>query len=48
MTGAALKARIEGKTGYDLTNLSISVVADLPMTPTGKISKSELAARIAA
>jgi acyl-coenzyme A synthetase/AMP-(fatty) acid ligase len=48
VTGAALKARIEGKTGYDLTNLSISVVADLPMTPTGKISKSELAARIAA
>jgi acyl-CoA synthetase (AMP-forming)/AMP-acid ligase II len=47
-TGAALKAGIEGKTAYDLTLLSISVVADLPMTPTGKISKSELAARIAA
>jgi acyl-coenzyme A synthetase/AMP-(fatty) acid ligase len=48
VTAAALHAGIADKTGYDLAQLSISVVADLPMTPTGKISKSELAARMAA
>jgi acyl-CoA synthetase (AMP-forming)/AMP-acid ligase II len=48
VTAAALKSGIDGKTAYDLTPLSITVVAALPMTPTGKISKSELAARFAA
>jgi acyl-CoA synthetase (AMP-forming)/AMP-acid ligase II len=48
VTVAALKSGIDGKTGYDLTPLSITVVAALPMTPTGKISKSELAARFEA
>jgi long-chain acyl-CoA synthetase len=42
---AFLKAAIEGKVAYDLTPLIVSVVAELPMTPTGKISKAELAAR---
>jgi long-chain acyl-CoA synthetase len=32
---------------YDLAPLRVSVVADLPMTPTGKIAKGELAARLA-
>jgi long-chain acyl-CoA synthetase len=41
----SLKASIEGKVAYDLTPLIVSVVAELPMTPTGKISKAELAAR---
>jgi acyl-CoA synthetase (AMP-forming)/AMP-acid ligase II len=41
-----LKAAIEGKVAYDLGPLIVSVVADLPMTPTGKISKAELAARL--
>jgi long-chain acyl-CoA synthetase len=40
-----LKAAIEGKVTYDLSPLIISIVAELPMTPTGKISKAELAAR---
>jgi acyl-CoA synthetase (AMP-forming)/AMP-acid ligase II len=40
-----LKAAIEGKVAYDLAPLIVSVVAELPMTPTGKISKAELAAR---
>ena len=40
-----LKAAIEGKVAYDLKPLTVSVVAELPMTPTGKISKVELAAR---
>jgi acyl-CoA synthetase (AMP-forming)/AMP-acid ligase II len=42
---AILKAAIEGKVAYDLTPLIVNVVAELPMTPTGKISKAELAAR---
>jgi acyl-CoA synthetase (AMP-forming)/AMP-acid ligase II len=41
----SLKAAIEGKVAYDLAPLIVSVVAELPMTPTGKISKAELAAR---
>lgn len=43
----ALKAAIAGKVSYDLSPMSVSVVADLPMTPTGKIAKGELAARLA-
>jgi long-chain acyl-CoA synthetase len=42
---AILKAAIEGKVAYDLTPLIVGVVTELPMTPTGKISKAELAAR---
>lgn len=40
-----LKTAIEGTVAYDLTPLIVSVVAELPMTPTGKISKAELAER---
>jgi acyl-CoA synthetase (AMP-forming)/AMP-acid ligase II len=43
--GAGLKAAIQGKVSYDITPLTVHVVADLPMTPTGKISKADLAAR---
>ena len=42
-----LKAAIAGKVSYDIAPLQVSVVADLPMTPTGKIAKAELAARLA-
>jgi len=42
--GAALKAAILDKTPYDLAKLTIEVVAELPMTPTGKISKADLSA----
>ena len=42
-----LKGAIAGKVSYDLSPLHVSVVADLPMTPTGKIAKGELAARLA-
>jgi acyl-coenzyme A synthetase/AMP-(fatty) acid ligase len=41
-----LKSAIVGKVGYDLAPLIVNVVADLPMTPTGKIAKGELAARL--
>ena len=44
LDGAALKAAILNATPYDLTPLIVEVVADLPMTPTGKISKADLAA----
>ena len=42
-----LKSAIEGKVTYDLAALRVSVVENLPMTPTGKIAKGELAARLA-
>jgi acyl-CoA synthetase (AMP-forming)/AMP-acid ligase II len=44
----ALKAAIQGRVAYDLTPLLVQIVAELPMTPTGKISKAELAAQWAA
>lgn len=47
LDGAALKAAILNATPYDLTPLIVDVVADLPMTPTGKISKADLTARVA-
>lgn len=47
ISAEALKAAIAGKVSYDLSPMSVSVVADLPMTPTGKIAKGELAARLA-
>jgi long-chain acyl-CoA synthetase len=40
-----LKAAIESKVTYDLGPLIVRVLAELPMTPTGKISKAELAVR---
>jgi acyl-CoA synthetase (AMP-forming)/AMP-acid ligase II len=43
---AALKSAIAGKVNYDIAPLIVSVVDDLPMTPTGKIAKGELAARL--
>jgi acyl-CoA synthetase (AMP-forming)/AMP-acid ligase II len=43
---AALKSAIAGKVNYDIAPLIVSVVGDLPMTPTGKIAKGELAARL--
>ncbi|ARQ02629.1 class I adenylate-forming enzyme family protein [Pseudorhodoplanes sinuspersici] len=39
----ALKKAITGQVPYDLEALVVNVVAELPMTPTGKIAKSELA-----
>jgi acyl-CoA synthetase (AMP-forming)/AMP-acid ligase II len=44
---AALKAAIAGTVGYDIAPLVVNIVEDLPMTPTGKIAKGELAARSA-
>lgn len=46
--GDRLKAAILGSVPYDLGPLAVSVVDELPMTPTGKIAKAELAARFAA
>lgn len=43
-----LKSAIAGKVTYDVSALQVNVVNDLPMTPTGKIAKGELAARLAA
>lgn len=40
----ALKDAIRAELAYDLAPLAVSIVAELPMTPTGKIAKSELAA----
>ena len=42
--GEALKASILHDVAYDLAPLTVTIVESLPMTPTGKISKSELAA----
>ena len=41
-----LKRAIAPRLAYDLAPLQIRVVAELPMTPTGKISKSDLALRM--
>ena len=46
-SAAALKSAIRGELAYDLEPLIVAVVAELPMTPTGKIAKSELAAQAA-
>jgi acyl-CoA synthetase (AMP-forming)/AMP-acid ligase II len=45
--GPALKAAIAQNLPYDLTGLGIEAMDELPMTPTGKIAKAELA-RLAA
>jgi acyl-CoA synthetase (AMP-forming)/AMP-acid ligase II len=42
--GGRLKEAIVGQTPYDLAPLTVTVVDALPMTPTGKIAKAELAA----
>ncbi len=46
--GTALKQAIAPRVSYDLTPLSLRVVDALPMTPTGKISKGDLRALVAA
>jgi long-chain acyl-CoA synthetase len=46
--GAALKKSIAVRLSYDLSPLSIRAVDTLPMTPTGKISKGDLQAMVAA
>jgi long-chain acyl-CoA synthetase len=46
LSPADLKSAIGGKVRYDVAPLVVKVVADLPMTPTGKIAKGELAARL--
>jgi acyl-CoA synthetase (AMP-forming)/AMP-acid ligase II len=46
LSAEALKSAIAGRVSYDIAPLRVSVVADLPMTPTGKIAKGELAARV--
>jgi long-chain acyl-CoA synthetase len=46
--GDALKHAIAGRLTYDLSRLSIRSVEALPMTPTGKISKSDLKTMFAA
>ncbi len=43
---AAMKAAIAPRLSYDIEALSIRVVPELPMTPTGKIAKAELAASL--
>jgi long-chain acyl-CoA synthetase len=40
---SALKQKIQGEVNYPLSQMSISVIEDFPMTPTGKIAKGELA-----
>ena len=45
LTPDALKAAIDGTVPHDLAALLVNVVGELPMTPTGKIAKAELAAR---
>ena len=44
---AALKNAIRGQVDYDLAPLEVKLVAELPMTPTGKISKGQLLALMA-
>lgn len=46
--GAALKQAIGPRVSYDLSSLTIRKVDELPMTPTGKISKGDLQALVAA
>lgn len=48
LSAAAAKSAIVGKVNYDVSALEVRVVSDLPMTPTGKIAKAELFARLGA
>jgi acyl-coenzyme A synthetase/AMP-(fatty) acid ligase len=43
LDGSALKAAITGKVAYDLAPLTVVIVPEMPMTPTGKIAKADLA-----
>lgn len=43
-----LKRAIVGEVAYDLAPLEVKIVGELPMTPTGKISKGQLLAQIQA
>lgn len=43
LDAASLKAAITGRVAYDLDPLVLVVVPDMPMTPTGKIAKADLA-----
>jgi acyl-coenzyme A synthetase/AMP-(fatty) acid ligase len=47
ISAMALKNAIRPELSYDLESLVVTVVAELPMTPTGKIAKSELASQVA-
>jgi long-chain acyl-CoA synthetase len=47
VSAAALKTAIRPALAYDLEPLTVTIVSELPMTPTGKIAKSELAAQAA-
>ena len=44
----ALKRGIVGEVAYDLAPLEVKIVSELPMTPTGKISKGQLLTQIQA
>jgi acyl-CoA synthetase (AMP-forming)/AMP-acid ligase II len=44
LAGGRLKEAIVGQVAYDLAPLTVTVVDELPMTPTGKVAKAELAA----
>jgi long-chain acyl-CoA synthetase len=46
--GPGLKRALAAKLPYDLAPLEIRVVPELPMTPTGKISKADLALQMSA
>jgi len=46
--GEAAKAQIAATVPYDLSVMTVISLTELPMTPTGKIAKAELAARAAA
>jgi len=48
LTAQWLKSAIAGKVSYDIAALGVTIMSELPMTPTGKIAKAELAARLAA
>jgi acyl-CoA synthetase (AMP-forming)/AMP-acid ligase II len=48
MDGEEIKARIAASLPYDLSVMTVISLTELPMTPTGKIAKAELAARAAA
>jgi long-chain acyl-CoA synthetase len=43
---AALHQSIQAELHYDLSSLSLQTISELPMTPTGKIAKAELAASL--
>lgn len=45
--GNSLKSAIAGRVSYDLSPLAVRIVRELPMTPTGKISKADLQTLVA-